>query len=91
MIDHNIKRHGLIMVISAPSGVGKTTLASMLLESDDHIHHSVSYTTRPKRSNDVEGVNYHFVGGDKFKEMIEENAFLEYVEVFGNLYGTPKQ
>ncbi len=91
MIDHNIKRHGLIMVISAPSGVGKTTLARMLLESDEHIHHSVSYTTRPKRSNEVEGIHYHFVGVDRFKEMIENNDFLEYVELFGHLYGTPKQ
>ena len=91
MIDYNIKRHGLIMIISAPSGVGKTTLARMLLESDDHIHHSVSYTTRPKRGNEVEGINYHFTGMDRFKEMIENNDFLEYAEVFGNLYGTPKQ
>lgn len=86
----NIKRRGLLFVLSAPSGTGKTTLAKKLLEIDKHIHRSVSVTTRKPRQGEVEGVDYYFVSHDEFKSMVHKGDLLEYAEVFGNFYGTPK-
>jgi guanylate kinase len=81
-------RRGLLIVISGPSGVGKDTLISRLLTLDPNLHYSVSYTTRPPRSGEVDGVNYTFVGKDRFREMVTEGAFLEHATYHGNLYGT---
>lgn len=85
-----IQRRGLMLVLSSPSGAGKTTLSRQLLENDAHIKLSVSYTTRQKRPSERDGVDYRFVDTVTFRDMIERNQFLEYAEVFGNYYGTPR-
>jgi guanylate kinase len=81
---------GTLFVVSAPSGAGKTSLVKALIESTPNIHVSVSHTTRTQRPGEVDGVNYHFVSRDGFAAMLNDNAFLEHAEVFGNLYGTGK-
>ncbi len=85
-----IARRGLMLVISSPSGAGKTTLAQGLLAADDGIEMSVSLTTRPPRPGEVDGRDYIFVDRDRFLEMRAAGALLESAEVFGNFYGTPK-
>jgi guanylate kinase len=79
---------GTLFVVSAPSGAGKTSLVRAMLERDPLLTVSVSHTTRPRRSGEADGVNYHFVDRDRFETMLASGAFLEYAEVFGNLYGT---
>jgi guanylate kinase len=79
---------GNLYVISAPSGAGKTTLVKALIESTQDITVSISHTTRQRRSAEVDGVNYHFISKEKFKEMIAHKDFLEHASIFGNLYGT---
>src|SRR3989338_11241343 len=81
---------GTLYIISAPSGCGKTSLVNAMLQSATNMVVSISYTTRPARPGEQEGVNYHFVTSAKFKKMIKENAFLEYAEVFGHFYGTSR-
>ena len=85
-----IKRRGLMLVLSSPSGAGKTTLSRMLLESDPGIALSVSATTRAKRANEVEGRDYFFVTPDEFETWVKKDAFLEHASVFDHRYGTPK-
>jgi len=80
-----------MLVLSSPSGAGKTTLARRLLESDQEISLSVSVTTRAKRPNEVEGRDYTFVAPEKFTQMAAKDEFFEHAVVFGNHYGTPKQ
>ena len=80
-----------MLVLSSPSGAGKTSLARRLLESDPDISLSVSVTTRPKRPNEKEGRDYFFVTPDKFTQMAAKDEFFEHAVVFGNHYGTPKQ
>jgi guanylate kinase len=82
------KKHGLLIVISGPSGVGKDTLIKRLLELDRNLRYSVSCTTRPPRPNEVDGVNYTFVSRERFQQLVDEGAFLEYATYDGNLYGT---
>ena len=82
---------GTLFVVSAPSGAGKTSLVKALIESTPNIHVSVSHTTRQQRPGEENGVNYHFVTQDGFAAMLNDNAFLEHAEVFGNLYGTSKE
>jgi guanylate kinase len=82
------KRRGLLIVISGPSGVGKDTLIKRLLELDRNLRYSVSCTTRSPRPNEKDGVDYTFVSREQFKKLIEENAFLEWADYNGNLYGT---
>ncbi len=81
---------GRLYVISAPSGAGKTSLIRALIASANNIGVSVSHTTRPRRPDEVDGVNYHFIGPDKFKTMVNNGDFLEWATVFGYLYGTGK-
>lgn len=81
---------GTLYIVSAPSGAGKTSLVSKLIEQDSHIIVSVSTTTRAMREGEQDGVNYHFSSIDEFKQKIEHGDFLEYAEVFGNYYGTSK-
>ena len=81
---------GLLLVISGPSGVGKTTIARAVEQAID-AQFSVSVTTRPQTDSDTHGVDYHFVDRDEFARRRDAGALLEWAEVFGNLYGTPKQ
>jgi guanylate kinase len=85
-----VERRGLMFVLSSPSGAGKTTLSRQLLDNDKQIQLSVSCTTRQKRPGERDGVDYRFVDTATFRGMIERKEFLEYAEVFGNYYGTPK-
>jgi len=78
-----------LYVVSAPSGGGKTSLVRALIESTKHICISISYTTRPKRAQEIEGSSYHFLEESPFQQLISEDAFLEYATVFGHYYGTP--
>jgi guanylate kinase len=85
-----IRRRGLMLVLSSPSGAGKTTLSRRLLAADAGIVMSVSATTRPKRPNEVEGRDYLFTEADAFASLVEGGALLEYATVFDHQYGTPK-
>ena len=87
---NNANRRGLLFVVSAPSGAGKTSLVQALLNDDSTLHASVSHTTRPKRPGEQNGVNYHFVDADAFQAMVKAHAFLEHALVFGHQYGTAK-
>jgi guanylate kinase len=82
------KREGLVFVISAPSGTGKTTLVRRVMEQLPDLRFSVSYTTRSPRANEREGEDYYFVSPSVFQEMVERDEFLEWAEVLGNRYGT---
>lgn len=83
--------HSLLIVLSGPSGAGKGTLSKLLLKEMPDIYYSVSVTTRPKRSEEEEGNNYFFADEDTFKEMINKEEFLEWANVYGNYYGSPKK
>jgi guanylate kinase len=85
-----MQRRGLMLVLSSPSGAGKTTMSRRLLEHDAQIRMSVSVTTRPMRPGEVDGKDYHFTTRPEFDRMAEEGHFLEWAHVFGNSYGTPK-
>jgi guanylate kinase len=87
----SIYRRGFMFVLSSPSGAGKTTLSRMLLELDKNIVMSVSATTRPMRPNEREAVDYYFIPHEEFRHKVQNHEFLEYAEVFGNMYGTPSQ
>jgi guanylate kinase len=78
----------LLLILSSPSGAGKTTLTRMLLERCTDLRFSVSHTTRAARANEVDGRDYHFIDRDRFLELVAAGAFLEWAEVHGNLYGT---
>ena len=80
----------LMLVLSSPSGAGKTTLSKKIQQSDNSFEISVSHTTREPRPNEVDGLDYHFVSKEKFKSLLKENAFYEHAEIFGNYYGTSK-
>lgn len=85
-----IQRRGLMLVMSAPSGGGKTTITRRLLALDSHVTISISATTRDKRPGEVDGQHYFFVTREKFKEMVQNGEFLEHAEIYGQFYGTPK-
>jgi guanylate kinase len=83
-------KRGLILILSSPSGAGKTTLAKKIQDSDSNFKISVSYTTRTPRPNEIDGVDYNFVNLNKFQELSNQNKFLEQAKVFGNYYATLK-
>jgi len=86
-----VARYGTVLVISGPSGVGKSTLCKRLLALEPAVRFSVSCTTRPPRPGEQEDVDYHFVSRDEFDNRVQQGAFLEFAEVHGNLYGTPRK
>jgi len=89
--DLMLERRGVMLVLSSPSGAGKTTIARELLSRDDKISMSVSTTTRPKRPGEVSGVDYHFVDKTEFNIKRNQQEFLESAKVFDNYYGTPAE
>jgi guanylate kinase len=86
-----IVRRGLMLVMSSPSGAGKTTLSRMLLKADPGVKLSVSVTTRPRRRGEVNGRDYHFIDRNRFAAMVKAGELLESAEVFGHWYGTPRR
>jgi guanylate kinase len=86
-----IARRGLLLVMSSPSGAGKTTLSRKLLAADSNVTMSVSVTTRAPRPGERDGYDYHFISRERFVQMRERQELLEWAEVFGNLYGTPRK
>lgn len=86
---HGRRRRGLLIVLSSPSGAGKSTISRMLLDADSGVTMSVSATTRPMRPGEVEGVDYHFVDDREFDRMIAADEFIEWAPVFDHRYGTP--
>ena len=85
---NNAISRGQLLIISAPSGAGKTSLIRALIENDRRIEVSVSHTTRPQRPGEIDGINYFFVPSETFQSMQYEGAFFEWAEVFGHFYGT---
>ncbi len=85
-----LQRRGLMLILSSPSGAGKTTIARRLLADDGEIRPSVSATTRPMRAGEVAGKDYHFVDSAEFERMVAADEFYEWAQVFGHSYGTPK-
>ncbi len=90
MSQGGIERRGLMLVLSSPSGAGKTTISRELLARDDNLTLSISATTRPMRPGETEGVDYLFVDRARFDAMVAEGAFLEHATVFEHCYGTPR-
>lgn len=86
-----IKRRGLMLVLSSPSGAGKSTIAHNLLENDQNLEISVSVTTRERRGSEINGRHYHFVSQREFERLRDSEALLEWAEVHGHLYGTPRE
>ena len=86
-----MSRNGILVILSGASGVGKSTLCKHIIRSIPDIQLSVSYTTRPIRSGEEHGREYWFVNEETFRRMIDQQAFLEWAEVYGNLYGTPRR
>jgi guanylate kinase len=86
-----IRRRGFLLVLSSPSGAGKTTIARLLAERDPRLHLSVSVTTRPRREGEVEGHDYYFIDRRRFDQMVAQDELLEYAIVFDNCYGTPRR
>ncbi|MGE5245589.1 MAG: guanylate kinase [Betaproteobacteria bacterium] len=84
----NSRGRGLLFIVSAPSGAGKTTLVERLVAQTSHLRMSRSYTSRPPRDGEVDGVDYNFVSRERFEAMVAVGEFLEWADVFGNLYGT---
>jgi len=85
-----VARRGLMLVLSSPSGAGKTTLSRMLLKADRHIELSVSVTTRLQRRGEIDGRDYHFIDMARFEAMVKSGRLLEWAEVFSHCYGTPR-
>ena len=88
--EHPRRRRGLLIVLSSPSGAGKSTISRMLLDADPEVTMSISATTRPKRPGEIDDVDYHFVDDTQFDRLIAEGEFVEWAPVFNYRYGTPK-
>jgi guanylate kinase len=86
-----IRRRGLMLVLSSPSGAGKTTISRRILETDSNLTLSISATTRPKRHGEITGIDYHFIDNTEFDLRVNRGEFLEYAKVFGHYYGTPRR
>ena len=82
---------GILYVISAPSGAGKTSICKEILQKFPGLHRSISYTTRSRREGEQDGVDYHFISADDFQEMVNKGSFVEWAQVHGNFYGTAKE
>lgn len=90
--DGGLKRRGLMLILSSPSGAGKTSLTRMLLQKKElDLTLSISVTTRPRRSSEVDGIHYYFITRKRFEQLREEGELLEWAEVHGNFYGTPRE
>ena len=85
-----IRRRGLMLVLSSPSGAGKSTISRSLLDNDDNLTMSVSVTTRTPRASEVDGVHYHFIEKPEFHNLVANDGLLEHAKVFDNYYGTPR-
>lgn len=83
-------KKGKIVIVSGPSGVGKSTICKQIVRQLNNAHLSISVTTRPKGQSEIDGQNYRFISGKEFKERVDKGLLLEHAEVFGHLYGTPK-
>lgn len=90
MVEPKIKRRGILLVLSSPSGAGKTTITRRLVAQDRKLKMSVSVTTRPRRPREVDGKHYHFISRATFDAMVAAGELLEHAVVFGNCYGTPR-
>ena len=90
MSNDALPRRGLMLVLSSPSGAGKTTISRALLDGDAALELSVSATTRAPREGEVDGVHYYFISDDRFRTLIDEDGLLEWANVFNNAYGTPR-
>ena len=86
-----LESSGLLIIISSPSGAGKSSLASELVKSDENLKFSISFTTRDKRPGEVNGKDYFFVSESSFEDLVKSGEMLEYAKVFGNYYGTPEE
>jgi len=86
-----LKEKSMMIVLSSPSGAGKTTLARKLQKNNSNFHISISYTTRQPRTNEVNGKDYYFVSRSEFEKLIQNKSFYEYATIFENYYGTPKE
>jgi guanylate kinase len=86
-----IARRGIMLIVSSPSGAGKTTLTRNLLEQEENVSLSISVTTRERRASEIDGVHYHFISKRKFELMRDGGELLEWAEVHGNYYGTPRE
>jgi guanylate kinase len=90
--DGGLKRRGLMLILSSPSGAGKTSLTRMLLQKKElDLTLSISVTTRPRRSSEVDGIHYYFITRKRFEQLREDGELLEWAEVHGNFYGTPRE
>ena len=85
-----LNRRGILFVLSSPSGAGKSSIAKNILDKDENIQLSISYTTRKKRKDEVKGKDYNYISIKEFEEKIKSNYFLEWAKVFDNYYGTPR-
>jgi guanylate kinase len=86
-----VPRRGLVLIIASPSGAGKSTLSRLLLQKDKNLTLSVSVTTRQRRPSEVDGIHYHFIDNRRFEAMRDRGELLEWAQVHGNLYGTPRE
>jgi len=91
MSNSNFTKYGCVMVLSGPSGCGKTSLLKRLISDDPNITQSISYTTREAREGEIDGVDYYFTNQEDFETMLSNDELLEYTEIYGNFYGTPKK
>jgi len=87
----NQEKEGILFIISAPSGAGKTTLVNALIQSEPRLTLSISYTTRPRRPTETDKVSYHYIDQQSFHDMVANDSFLEYARVFDHFYGTGRQ